>query len=163
MSSPQIPDTLQKALASLTSKMEKLNISSTKQSEESSNSSTSRPQLVTGSSTASSDGTPYSSSISSSSSSSKSSSRTDLTTSTTTSHPQYNCYKPQLCPKTGKAIHALSREYAKPEEEVDVAEALARGPLPGRFRTYGGGRQDSEREKREEFERIKRELRGFGH
>ncbi|KAH7360588.1 hypothetical protein BKA65DRAFT_591619 [Rhexocercosporidium sp. MPI-PUGE-AT-0058] len=131
---PQISDeTIVKP--SLASPMENPNVTSTKQSAASSGSPISRPQLATGSS-------------STSNSSSNSSSSTDLTALTASTptplsapapaHPKYNCHTPQLCPKTGQAIDVLSRHYPKPEQEIDVEEALARGPLPGRYWVAGG-------------------------
>ncbi|KAG4440223.1 hypothetical protein IFR05_004302 [Cadophora sp. M221] len=152
-------------------------VTSTEQAAMPSGSPIPRPQLVTGSSSSSSSSTRTSSSSSSS---------TDLTTSVSTPtstssnfslpststpapaaatstkslHPKYNCYKPQRCPKSGRAIEPLSRHYPKPEEEIDIEEALARGPLLGRYRVMKGVTEDEE-VRREEFEKVKRELRGW--
>lgn len=73
-------------------------------------------------------------------------------------HQKYHCYQPQLCPKTGHLIDVMSRNYPKLTQEIDVAEALARGQLPGRY-AYGG-KEFKGREETEE-ERVEREWGGW--
>jgi len=54
------------------------------------------------------------------------------------------------------------RHYPKPIEPINVADALERAPLPGRY-AYGGRpynpREETAVEKKREFERVKRDLR----
>ncbi|KAK0124344.1 hypothetical protein ONS95_009313 [Cadophora gregata] len=76
-------------------------------------------------------------------------------------HPKYNCHVPQLCPKTGHKIDVLQRSFPKPKEEVNIEEALARGPLPGRYARERVVREETVEQKMSEFERVKRELRGL--
>ncbi|KAF8864180.1 hypothetical protein BDZ45DRAFT_669745 [Acephala macrosclerotiorum] len=76
---------------------------------------------------------------------------------------------PQL-DKNGQPFDVLSRKYSKPEEELDVAEALKSPALPGTFRyaleneskRQGRRREQTPEEKKAEFERVKRELLGLG-
>ncbi|CZS93860.1 uncharacterized protein RCO7_14296 [Rhynchosporium graminicola] len=89
------------------------------------------------------------------------SSSSNSSVSSSSTHPRYSSQKPQYCPRTGQRLHALSRTYSKPEKEIDIAEALARGPLPGRFYTPRAPREQGEQERREEFEKVKRDLRGW--
>ncbi|PVH86859.1 hypothetical protein DL98DRAFT_286842 [Cadophora sp. DSE1049] len=121
-----------------------------------------RPHILTSSSSSSSLTT--STSTSTSSSSSNISTPTSLTPSTPTEfkpHPKYNCHIPQLCPRTGHRIDVLQRTYPGPKEDINVEEALARGPLPGRYVRERVAREETIEQRMSEFERVKRELRGW--
>lgn len=90
--------------------------------------------------------------------------------STSRTKPIHQCQIPQV-DKNGQPLHALERTYYKPTQEIDVGEALDDRPLPGTFRyvlekELRGERKYVKREqtneqKKEEFERVKKALRGL--
>lgn len=55
----------------------------------------------------------------------------------------------------------MQRTYPKPQEDIDIEEALARGPLPGRYARERIAREETAEQKMSEFERVKRELRDW--
>ncbi|KAG4426264.1 hypothetical protein IFR04_000730 [Cadophora malorum] len=117
-----------------------------------------RPHLVTSSSSSSSLVT------SSSTTSSNVSTPTNIVPPTPEEfkpHRKCNCHIPQLCPRTGHKIDVLRRTYPEPKEEINIEEALARGSLPGRYAKERVARKETTEEKMSEFERVKRELRGW--
>ncbi|KAL2074824.1 hypothetical protein VTL71DRAFT_8603 [Oculimacula yallundae] len=81
----------------------------------------------------------------------------------TTLSPTHTTTIPLPIPLPTKPRHldVLVRDYPIPEKAIDVAEALAKGPPPGRFYIVPAPKEESEEEKREEFERVKREIRGW--
>ncbi|KUJ20975.1 uncharacterized protein LY89DRAFT_729784 [Mollisia scopiformis] len=98
-----------------------------------------------------------------------------VSTPTTEQSPSHSRLRPiHLCrlpqrDKKGNLLDVLERTYLKPEEEVDIEEALQCPPLPGTFRyvverEVRGGKKNakeiSSEDKKAEFERVKRELRG---
>jgi len=74
--------------------------------------------------------------------------------------PQYNTH--------GQPLEVLSRSYPRPENPIDVAEALNFPPQPGTVRFQLAERQagkkrrmTTEEQRKEEFDRIKKEFQAF--
>ncbi|KAE8451285.1 hypothetical protein EG329_004450 [Mollisiaceae sp. DMI_Dod_QoI] len=82
---------------------------------------------------------------------------------------KYLCHLPQV-DKNGQPLDVLSRIYPKPMEDIDIGEALGLPALPGTLRNVvrkevkgnERRRKQTSEEKRAEFERVKRDLRGLG-